>query len=156
MSVNFSEYIKTCFLFKCLLNGKPKRSPVFWQISKRSGNCYFIFASLCYLKGKCTFPCSIACRCNIVLFSSISTPNDSNESSFASISRPNDSNGFARAQYKARKEPTPWYQSRGEEFTPLYEPYSYMLPLRIWFLHRFGLKTGIEFAHLDLEWVMFF
>ena len=109
-----------------------------------------------FLTEKCTFPCSIACRCNIVLFSSISTPNDSNESSFASISRPNDSNGFARAQYKARKEPTPWYQSRGEEFTPLYEPYSYMLPLRIWFLHRFGLKTGIEFAHLDLEWVMFF
>ena len=75
---------------------------------------------------------------------------------FSSLSTPNDSNGFTRAQYKARKEPTPWYQSRGEEFTPLYEPYSYMLPLRVWFLHRFGLKTGIEFAHLDLESVMFF
>ena len=31
-----------------------------------------------------------------------------------------------------------------------------MLPLRVWFLHRFGLETGIEFAHLDLESVMVF
>ena len=35
-----------------------------------------------FLTQTCTFPFSKACRCNIVLFSSISTPNDSNESSF--------------------------------------------------------------------------
>ena len=33
----------------------------------------------------------------------------------------------------------------------LYEPYGYVPPLRVWFLCRFGLKTGIEFAHFGLE-----
>ena len=34
---------------------------------------------------------------------------------------------------------------------PLYKPYRYMLPQRIWFLGLFGLKTGIDFAHFGLE-----
>jgi len=25
------------------------------------------------------------------------------------------------------------------------------IPQRVWFLRRFGLKTGIDFAHFDLE-----
>ena len=25
------------------------------------------------------------------------------------------------------------------------------MPQRVWFLHRFGLKTDIDFAHFDLE-----
>ena len=40
--------------------------------------------------------------------------------------------------------------------TPLYEPYRYMLPQRVWFLHRFGLKMGIYFGHCGLESVMVF
>ena len=108
-----------------------------------------------FLTEKCTFPFSIACRCkHSPLFLNF-YPEWLEWVLFSSLSTPNDSNGFASAQYKARKEPTPWYQSREEEFTPLYEPYRYMLPLRVWILHRFGLKTGIDFAHLDLESVMF-
>ena len=34
---------------------------------------------------------------------------------------------------------------------PLYKPYRYMLPQRVGFLNRFGLKTGIDFAHFGLE-----
>ena len=40
--------------------------------------------------------------------------------------------------------------------TPLYNPYRYVLPQRLWFLHRFGLKTGIHFAHFGLESGMVF
>ena len=40
--------------------------------------------------------------------------------------------------------------------TPLYEPYRYMPPQRVWFLHRFGLKVGIDFGHCGLESVMVF
>ena len=29
--------------------------------------------------------------------------------------------------------------------------YRYVLPHRVRFLHRFGLKTGIHFAHFGLE-----
>ena len=34
-----------------------------------------------------------------------------------------------------------------------YKPYRYVPPppQRVWFVHRFGLKTGIDFAHLGLE-----
>ena len=32
-----------------------------------------------------------------------------------------------------------------------YEPYRYVPPQRVWFLRRFGLKTGIDFAHFGLE-----
>ena len=40
--------------------------------------------------------------------------------------------------------------------TPLYEPYRYMTPERVWFLHRFGLKMVIYFGHCGLESVMVF
>ena len=35
--------------------------------------------------------------------------------------------------------------------TPLYKPYRYVPPQRVWFLVLFGLKTGIHFAHFGLE-----
>ena len=34
---------------------------------------------------------------------------------------------------------------------PLYKPHRYVLPQRVEILHCFGLKTGIDFAHLGLE-----
>ena len=40
--------------------------------------------------------------------------------------------------------------------TPLYKLYSYVPPPRVWFLHPFGLKTGINFAHFGLESGMVF
>ena len=35
--------------------------------------------------------------------------------------------------------------------TPLYQVYRYVPPQRVWFLSRFGLKTGIEFEHFGLK-----
>ena len=35
--------------------------------------------------------------------------------------------------------------------TPLYEVYKYVPPQRVWFLSRFGLKTGIDFEHFGLK-----
>ena len=35
--------------------------------------------------------------------------------------------------------------------TPLYKQYRYVLPQRVWFWCRFGLKMGIDFAHFGLE-----
>ena len=35
--------------------------------------------------------------------------------------------------------------SRGGGGTPLYKVYRYVPPQRVWFLSRFGLKTGIDF-----------
>ena len=35
--------------------------------------------------------------------------------------------------------------------TPLYKPYRYVLPQRVWFWRRFDLKTGIDFAHFGVE-----
>ena len=35
----------------------------------------------------------------------------------------------------------------GEGSTPLYQVYRYVPPQRVWFLCRFGLKTGIDFEH---------
>ena len=35
--------------------------------------------------------------------------------------------------------------------TPLYKPYRYVLPQRVWFLHCYRLKMGIESAHFGLE-----
>ena len=35
--------------------------------------------------------------------------------------------------------------------TPLYKLYRYVLPHQVGFLHGFGLKTGIHFAHFGLE-----
>ena len=40
--------------------------------------------------------------------------------------------------------------------TPLYRPYRYVLPQRVGFLRRFGLITGIDFAHFSLETGMVF
>ena len=40
--------------------------------------------------------------------------------------------------------------------TPLYKPYMYVPPYRVGFLRRFGLKTGIHFAHFGLESGMVF
>ena len=38
------------------------------------------------------------------------------------------------------------------ECTPLYKPRMYVpSPHRVWFLRRFSLKTGIDFAHFGLE-----
>ena len=35
--------------------------------------------------------------------------------------------------------------------THLYKPYRYVPPKRVGFLHRFGLKIGLDFAHFGLE-----
>ena len=35
--------------------------------------------------------------------------------------------------------------------TPLYKVYRYVPPQRVWFLSRFGLKTGIDFANYGLK-----
>ena len=40
--------------------------------------------------------------------------------------------------------------------TALYKLYRYVLPHRVGFLSRFGLKTGIHFAHFGLESGMVF
>ena len=40
--------------------------------------------------------------------------------------------------------------------TPLYKPYRYVPPHRVGFLRRFGLKTGIHFAHSGLGSEMVF
>ena len=40
--------------------------------------------------------------------------------------------------------------------TPLYKLYRYVPPHRVGFLRRFGLKTGIHFAHFGLESGMVF
>ena len=42
------------------------------------------------------------------------------------------------------------------EGTPLYKLYRYVPPHRVGFLRRFGLKTGIHFAHFGLESGMVF
>ena len=34
--------------------------------------------------------------------------------------------------------------------TSLYQPYRYVQSQRVWFLHLFGLKTVIIFAHIGL------
>ena len=35
--------------------------------------------------------------------------------------------------------------------TPLYKLYRYVPPQRVWFLSRFGLKTGIDFDYYVLK-----
>ena len=44
----------------------------------------------------------------------------------------------------------------GGGHTPLYEPYRYVPPHRVGFLHRLGLRTGIHFAHFGLASGMVF
>ena len=41
--------------------------------------------------------------------------------------------------------------SPGEGGTPLYKPYRYVPPQRVWFLSCFGLKTGIDLDHYGLK-----
>ena len=38
----------------------------------------------------------------------------------------------------------------------LYKLYRYLPPQRVWFLSRFGLKKGTDFAHLCLNRVLVF
>ena len=48
-----------------------------------------------------------------------------------------------------------WYMLEGKPGggggTPLYKLYRYVPPQRVWFLSRFGLKTGIDFDHYGLK-----
>ena len=50
----------------------------------------------------------------------------------------------------------PLYCPKGGGGTPLHKPYRYVPPHRVQFLCRFGLKTGIHFAHFGLESGMVF
>ena len=45
--------------------------------------------------------------------------------------------------------------TRGEG-TPLYKLYRHVPSQTVWFLRRFGLKKGIDFAHFGVEWGMVF
>ena len=47
-------------------------------------------------------------------------------------------------------------QPGGGEGTPLYKLYTYVPPQRVWFLSRFGLKTGMHFDHYGLKSGMVF
>ena len=44
-----------------------------------------------------------------------------------------------------------WGVGGGGGGTPLHKPYRYVSPQSVVFLHRFGLKTDVECAHLRLE-----
>ena len=48
-------------------------------------------------------------------------------------------------------EPCHAYTPGGGGGTPLYKVYRYVPPQRVWFLSRFGLKTGIDFDNYDLK-----
>ena len=39
---------------------------------------------------------------------------------------------------------------------PLYLPYRFLLPQRVWFLLHFGLKMGVDFAYFGLNSGMVF
>ena len=56
-----------------------------------------------------------------------------------------------RQKYEARLHLGVVVGGGGEGFTPLYKPYRYVPPQKVGFLRHFGLKTGIDFAHFDLE-----
>ena len=51
---------------------------------------------------------------------------------------------------------TPGWGGGGGGGTPLYKTYRYVPPHWVWFLRRFGLKTGIHFDHFGLESGMIF
>ena len=51
-----------------------------------------------------------------------------------------------RQKYEAR-----FHLEGGGGYTPLYKSYRYVPPQKVGFLRRFGLKTGIDFAHFGLE-----
>ena len=40
--------------------------------------------------------------------------------------------------------------------TPLHLPHEYVPPQSVWFLHRFGVKTGIDFTYFGLRSGMVF
>ena len=40
--------------------------------------------------------------------------------------------------------------------TPLYKQYRYVSPQMVWFLSRFGLRTGVDFDHYGLKSGMVF
>ena len=46
---------------------------------------------------------------------------------------------------------TPLLVARGGGGTPPYKLYRYVPPQKVWFLSRFGLKTGIDFDHYGLK-----
>ena len=56
---------------------------------------------------------------------------------------------------------TTWYWK--VHFSPLCKPYRYTLPQRVWFLHRFGLRTGMVYqettgmyeciCHFNFKWI---
>ena len=57
----------------------------------------------------------------------------------------------------SKKGAQDWLESReGGGGYSLYKPYRYVPPQRVGFLRRLGLKTGIHFAHFDLESGMVF
>ena len=45
-------------------------------------------------------------------------------------------------------EVTSWPEQNFPRGTPLYKPYRYVPPRGVWFLRRFGLKTGIIFERI--------
>ena len=60
---------------------------------------------------------------------------------------------------REQKGPSPLLPSPrggGGAGTPLYKLYRYVLPHRVWFLRRFGLKTGKNFGHFGLVLGMVF
>ena len=52
--------------------------------------------------------------------------------------------------YSSEEGLTVEVESRGGD-TPLYKVYRYVPPQRVWFLSRFGLKTGIDFDNYGLK-----
>ena len=55
---------------------------------------------------------------------------------------------------KRKKKHRGWIFGPGD--TPLFQLYRYVPPHQVGFLRRFGLKTGIHFAHFGLESGMVF
>ena len=51
----------------------------------------------------------------------------------------------------SRVEPQTNRDTSGWGGTPLYQVYRYVPPQRVWFLSRFGLKSGIDFEHFGLR-----
>ena len=61
---------------------------------------------------------------------------------------------FKKNKYKSNRAIHPGGGGGGG--TPLYQLYRYVLPQRVWFLSRFGLKTGIDFDRYGLKSGMVF
>ena len=65
-------------------------------------------------------------------------------------------NTFSLITQKSSKAPLPRGRGGGGEGNPLYQLYRYVPPQRVWFLNRFGVKTGIDFDHYGLKSGMVF